>query len=63
MSGLVSRHNPDMTAAICIVDPMSMAAAPGFMRVRFCGMDELVFGMASPPLDWEGLGRASSSFS
>ena len=44
-------------------DPMSIAAAPGFMRVRFCGIDELVFGMASPPMDREGLGRASSSFS
>ncbi len=28
-----------------------------------CGMDELVFGMACPPLDREGLGRASCSFS
>ena len=36
-------------------DPMSMAAAPGFMPARFCGAGDLVLGMAFPSPVLEGL--------
>ncbi len=51
------------TAAMCIVDPMSTAAAPGLTIFMSGWPLVFVLVMASPPFRQEGVGYASPSSS
>src|SRR5713101_1340039 len=54
------RQQTGLTAAMCILDPMSMAAAPTLTGFN-SGRSVLFLGMANPPFndEQEGLGYAN----